>query len=368
MKVAVVQDWLVVNGGAEKVLKEIIGYFGDADVFALVDFLDDNERKELLGGKRAKTSFIQSLPFAKNKYRNYVALFPAAIESLDLSGYDLIISSSYAVAKGIIKSPNQIHICYCHSPIRYAWDLEDEYLLGMGFFKRNIARLILAYIRAWDLRTLSRVDVFVANSDYIRQRIERLYNRTSIVLYPPVDTGKFIGETVKSDYYFTSARLVPYKRVDLIINAFNQLPHLKLIVSGDGPELENLVSISNDNITFVNFLKQAELISYIKKAKAFLLAANEDFGITSIEAQSCYTPVIALKKGGYLETVIEGKTGIFFEEQTCASLKEAIVKFENEKRIYNPTDFKTNVSRFSKEQFLLGFDQLINDTLGSKIK
>ena len=226
----------------------------------------------------------------------------------------------------------------------------------------------MAYIRAWDLRTLSRVDVFVANSDYIRQRIERLYNRTSIVLYPPVDTGKFIGETVKSDYYFTSARLVPYKRVDLIINAFNQLPHLKLIVSGDGPELENLVSISNDNITFVNFLKQAELISYIKKAKAFLLAANEDFGITSIEAQSCYTPVIALKKGGYLETVIEGKTGIFFEEQTCASLKEAIVKFENEKRIYNPTDFKTNVSRFSKEQFLLGFDQLINDTLGSKIK
>ncbi len=366
MRVAIVQDWLTVNGGAEKVIKEMIGYFPEVDVFALIDFLNDADRQELLKGKKAKTSFIQNLPFAKTQYRNYLPLFPTAIESLDLSSYDLIVSSSYAVAKGIRKGAHQIHICYCHSPIRYAWDLEEEYLKGMNPIKKLLAKGILAYIRNWDLNTLDRVDLFLANSKYIAERIKRLYNREALVLYPPVNIEKFVGLEKKSDYYFTSARLVAYKRVDLIVKVFNELPHLKLIVAGDGPELEKLKSMAKPNIIFADYLPQADLIKYMQEAKAFILAAHEDFGITSIEAQSCHTPVIALKKGGYLETVIEGKTGMFFAEQSVSCLKEVIVNFEKSKKIYEAYDFETHVNKFSTKQFLLGFDKIIKSKIGSK--
>lgn len=362
MRVAVVHDWLVVNGGAEKVLKEIINCFStdiELDVFSIVDFLNKSDRDELIRGKKVKTTFIQKLPFAKRYFRNYLPLFPLAIERLDLSKYDLIISSSYAVAKGIIKSKNQLHICYCHTPIRYAWDLENEYLNELKGFKKVIAKIVLGYIRKWDLKSTNRVDFFIANSLNISERIKRIYNRDSIVIYPPVNLEKFTGNIIKSDYYFTSSRLVSYKKVDLIIRTFNELPHLKLVVSGDGPEQKKLQLIANKNISFVGYLKENELINYMQKAKAFILAANEDFGITSIEAQSCYTPVIAYKKGGYLETIIENKTGMFFSDQSTECMKETILIFEKKNIDFKQEEFEKNVSRFSEKTFQKHFKELI---------
>ncbi len=313
MKIAFVQDWLTVNGGAEKVAKEIVNCFDDVSIFCLLDFLSTEDRNEIIKGKKTTTSFIQKLPFAKNHYRNYFPLFPNAIENLDFTGYDLIVSSSYSVAKGLKKATkNQIHICYCHSPIRYAWDLEDEYLSHVSFFKRIIARILLKYIRNWDLKTANRPDYYITNSNFVAERIKRIYNREATVIYPPIDTTNFSYLEQKQDYYFTSARLVPYKKIYVIVKAFSLLPQLKLIVSGDGPELEHLKKIATNNVTFIGFVEKSTLIKYTQKAKAYVLAAEEDFGITSIEAQSCGTPVIALKKGGYLETVLENKTGVFF--------------------------------------------------------
>ncbi len=355
MKVALVQDWFVVNGGAEKVVREIISLYPEADIFSLVDFLNDDDRNTILAGKKVTTSYLQHFPFAKNHYRNYLMFFPDAIESLDFSGYDLIISSSYAVAKGIKKSGNQIHICYCHSPVRYAWDLEQEYLSNMSLPQRIIAKPTLAYIRKWDLGTTQRVNLFIANSKNVSERIQRIYNRDSVIIYPPVNTGIFTPEENKENYYFTTLRIVPYKKLDLIIETFNAMPDKRLIVSGDGPALKKIRKSAGANIEFVGFVENRELVKYMQKAKAFILAAEEDFGITSVEAQSCCTPVIAYKKGGYLETVVADKTGIFFEEQTVDSLKNAILHFEKRTTPFLKSDFLQNVSKFTVENFRSAF-------------
>ena len=362
MKVAFVQDWLTVNGGAEKVAKEILNCFEEVDVFALFDFLSDQDRKEIIKGKQSKTSFIQKLPFAQKAYRNYLPLFPKAIESINFEGYDLIISSSYSVAKGLKKAtPKQVHVCYCHSPIRYAWDLEDEYLSHISGLKKILARYFLKYIRKWDLKTANRPDHYLTNSNFVAERIQRIYKQNARVIYPPIDTTSFAHHEQKENYYLTSSRLVAYKKIDLIVKAFKDLPHLKLIVSGDGPELNNLKEMATDNVQFVGFVEKPQLIEYIQKAKAFILAAEEDFGITSIEAQSCGTPVIAYKKGGYLETVIENKTGVFFEEQTPKSIAQAVADFESKKLTFTKEDFMKNVQRFSIERFKVEFNSFIKE-------
>lgn len=360
MKVAFVQDWLVVDGGAEKVAKEIIHCFDEISIFCLIDFLSDKDRKEILGGRKSTTSFLQHFPNVKKGYRNYFPLFPTAIESLDFSGFDLIISSSYAVAKGIKTTKNQTHICYCHSPIRYAWDLEEEYLSHVGFLKKIVAQFFLSYIRKWDVKTANRANFYLTNSNYVTERIKRIYNREATVIYPPVDTTSFAFESKKDNYYFTSARMVAYKKMDIIVKAFAALPELKLIVSGDGPELENLQQLATKNVEFIGFVEKSTLITYMQKAKAFILAAEEDFGITSIEAQSCGTPVIAYKKGGYLETVIEHKTGMFFEHQTPESIATCMRNFEALKTPFAAADFKTNVEKFSITRFRNEFINFLN--------
>ncbi|HNQ61160.1 MAG TPA: glycosyltransferase [Bacteroidia bacterium] len=366
MKVALVQDWFVVNGGAEKVVREIIAMYPDIEIFSLVDFLSDEDRDYILAGKKVHTSYLQKIPFAKKHYRNFLLLFPHAIESLDFSAFDLIISSSSSVAKGIKKTNKQIHVCYCHSPVRYAWDLKDAYLSSMKWPKRSIAKYVLAYIRKWDLKTSNRVDLFLANSKNVAERIRRIYNRDSVVVHPPCDTKLFTPEEEKDDYYFTSLRMVPYKRLDLIVKTFNELPDKKLIVSGEGPDMEKIKAIAAGNITFVGFVKQAELVKYFQKAKAFILAAEEDFGITSLEAQSCCTPVIAYAKGGYLETVIPGKTGVFFKEQTVQSLKNTILEFEKSGHVYKREDFLNNVASFTQEKFRTAFKDCIDSYVERK--
>ncbi len=365
-RVAVVHDWLVVLGGGEGVLREIIKMFPDCDLFAVVDFLSDADRAWLFG-KRATTSFIQKLPFAKKKYRGYLPLMPFAIEQLDLSSYDLVISSSHAVAKGVITGPDQTHICYCHSPIRYAWDLQHQYLRQAGLaggLRSMSARLILHYIRIWDLRTANGVDQFIANSAYIARRIHKIYRRQAVVVHPPVDVGKFTARLDKEDFYFTASRMVPYKRVDLIVEAFAKMPQRRLIVIGDGPEMERIRKVAGRNVTLMGFQPNAVLRDHLQRARAFVFAAEEDFGILPVEAQACGTPVIAYGKGGALETVIgpddawaRAPTGLFFDAQTVPAVIDAVERFEA--CTINPADCRAWAEGFSIEAFQAGLGSII---------
>jgi len=329
LKVAIVHDWLVTNAGAEKVLKEIVELYPEADIFSLVDFLDDVQREEILKGKKVTTSFIQNLPLAQKYFRNYLPLFPKAIESLDVSGYELIISSSWAVAKGVKKSKNQMHICYCHTPIRYAWDLYDEYTSALSQPKKFLVQKALHYIRKWDISTLDRVDHFIANSNFVKQRIARTYNRDAKVIYPPVDIDKFTLCEKKDDFYLTASRLVPYKKTKLIVEAFNEMPDKKLVVIGAGEEYEAIKQIAKENVEVLGYQEDKVLVDYMQRAKAFVYAAVEDFGIVPIEAFACGTPVIALDDGGTAESVIDGVNGVHFQNQTIQDIKQAVNQFES---------------------------------------
>jgi glycosyltransferase involved in cell wall biosynthesis len=357
-KTAIVHEWFVNYAGSERVVESFKNLFPDADVFALVDFLDDEQREIILKGCKANTSFIQKLPFAKNKHRNYLPLFPIAIEKFNLLDYDLILSSSHSVAKGIKTNKNQMHVCYCHSPMRYAWDSANEYLKG---FKGSIAKLFINYLKKWDLKSAESVTYFIANSNYIAEKISRIYNRTADVIYPPVDVDKFMLSNRKEDFYLTASRLVPYKRIDLVINAFNQMPGRKLILIGSGPESEKLRKIANPNIEFIAHQSAEKLGEYMQKAKAFVFAAEEDFGIIVVEAMSCGTPVIALNKGGTAESVLNGKTGILFNKQNHASIVKAIDEFEKKKGVFNPQIIREHSFKFSRKLFEENFRKFVQE-------
>lgn len=372
MKIAVVHDWLVVYGGAEKVLEQILNIYPEADLFALVDFLDEDKR-DFIKHKKVTTSFIQYLPKAKTKYRNYLPLMPLAIEQLDLSKYDLIISSSYCVAKGIITNPNQVHISYVHSPIRYAWDLQHQYLKEAGLtkgLKGWLAKIILHYMRIWDTRTSNGVDYFIANSKFIAKRIWKCYRREADVIYPPVDVEAFEYCDQKEDFYLTASRMVPYKKMDLIVEAFTQMPDKKLIVIGTGPDFDKIQRIAqgHENIKLMGYQPFSVLKEHMQKAKAFVFAAEEDFGITPVEAQACGTPVIAYGKGGALETVkgLEVKdnpTGVFFYKQDEESLVKAIRYFEKNLEKIQFEDCRKNALNFSISKFKIQINKYIDKLL-----
>lgn len=364
MKVAIVHDWLVTYAGAERVLSELIKCYPQADLFSIVDFLSDDDRKRI-SNKHAVTTFIQSLPLARKRYRSYLPIMPLAIEQLDLSEYNLIISSSHAVAKGVLTGPDQYHISYVHSPIRYAWDMQHQYLREAGLdhgIKSWIARWMLHKIRLWDTRTASGVDQFVANSHFIARRIKKAYGRSALVINPPVDTERFTLVEKKEDYYLTASRLVPYKRVDLIARAFADMPDKRLIVVGDGPDADRVRAASGPNVEFLGFQSDASLRELMGKARAFVFAAEEDFGIIPVEAQACGTPVIAFGKGGALETVVaEGPepTGVFFSEQTTESLQEAVHLFEQTLFLFTPAACRANAERFCSSRFRNEIQELI---------
>ena len=359
MKIAIVCDWLVTYAGAERVLEEIIHCYPDADLFSVVDFLEDSKRG-FLQNKKATTTFIQKLPFAKKRYRSYLPFMPLAIEQLDVSSYDLIISSSHAVAKGIITGPNQTHICYIHSPMRYAWDLQHQYLKETGLdkgIKGLVTKYLLHRLRAWDLRTVNGVDHFIANSNYIAKRVWKTYHRESAVIYPPVQLDAFEPLAKKEDFYLTASRLVPYKKIDLIVESFKQLPNKKLVVIGDGPEMPKIKEKAQQspNIEILGYQSAEKLHDYLRRAKAFLFAAEEDFGIVPLEAQACGTPVIAFGKGGALETVrdIQQKnpTGVFFQEQSVPAIQAAVRQFDTYSDDYFYTNCIQNAAQFSTEKF-----------------
>jgi len=366
MRIAIIHDWLVTYAGAERVLEQLLEIYPDADLFSLIDFLPRDQRA-FIHNKPVQTSFIQKLPFSRTNYRHYLFLMPLAIEQLDLSCYDLIISSSYAVAKGVITGPDQVHVCYCHSPIRYAWDLQHQYLhesnLDQGL-KSWLVRWILYKIRIWDVRTANGVDSFIANSNFIARRIKKVYGRESTVIYPPVDVSAFTLRNEKEDFYLTASRMVPYKKMQLIVEAFNAMPEKRLVVIGDGPEFNKIKDIAGPNIELLGWQPFDKLKDHMQRAKAFVFAAEEDFGITPIEAQACGTPVIAFGKGGVLETV-RGKddaspTGIFFSEQSTVALTSAVRQFEDMKINITAQACRENALRFSIEQFRQNIKQYID--------
>jgi len=357
LKIAIVHDWLVTDAGAEKVLRAILEIYPDADIFSTVDFLDTKDRKNIIDDKKVTTSFIQKLPFAKKHFRNYLFLFPKAIESFDLSSYDLIISSSWAFAKGVRTHTNQIHICYCYTPIRYVWDLYDEYTENIKQPKKFIVQKTLAYIRNWDFETTNRVDYFIANSHFVKERIQRTYDRKSTVIYPPVDTSSYTLCEKKEDFYLTASRLVSYKKTKLIVEAFNTMPDKKLIVIGDGDEYDAIAKIAQPNITLLGYVEKKEMIEYMKKAKAFLYAAIEDFGIVPIEAMSCGTPVISFNKGGTKETVPQ-HCGVHFETQTVDSIVAAVTRFETKN--FSAKEISKYAERFDTKHFQKEIQEYIN--------
>lgn len=364
-KVAIVADWLVTYAGAERVISEMLKVFPRADLFSVIDFLSDESRQHFLG-KHAHTTFIQKFPKAETKYRNYLPFMPLAIEQLDVSAYDVVLSSSHAVAKGVLTGPDQLHISYVHSPIRYAWDLQHQYLRELGLtqgIKAFIVRWLLHKIRMWDYRTANGVDHFVANSKFIARRIKKVYGRDSDVIYPPVDTDRFTLRENKEDFYFTASRMVPYKKIDLIVEAFAQMPNKRLVVIGDGPDMQKIKSKATSNIEILGYQSNQVMQDHMQRAKAFVFAAEEDFGITPVESQACGTPVIAFGKGGSRETVIaeleNNPTGILFEQQSVTSVIDAVELFEQRQDLYLPQNCRNNALRFSNQRFELELEKYV---------
>jgi len=359
MRVALVHDWFTVYAGAERVVEQMLRVLPGADVYAVTDFLPEEERG-FLQGKAVRTSFIQGLPRARRHYRAYLPLMPLAIEQFDLKGYDLVLSSSHAVAKGVVTGPDQLHLCMCYSPMRYAWDLQHQYLRESGLErgpKSWLVRPLLHYLRLWDSRTANGVDGFIAISRYIARRILKTYRREAEVIYPPVDVEAFTLEVKKEDFYLTASRMVPYKRMDLIVEAFARMPGRKLVVIGDGPEMPKIRAKATPNVTLLGYQPFEVLREYMQKARAFVFAAEEDFGIAPVEAQACGTPVIAFGRGGATETILPGETGIFFGEQSVESLIAAIEEFEG--LSFDPLWIRRNAECFSKERFRREFAALI---------
>jgi glycosyltransferase involved in cell wall biosynthesis len=370
MKVAIVCDWLVTYAGAERVLEQMLKVYPEADLFAVVDFLPEDSR-DFIMNKTVTTTFIQNMPKAKSHYRTYLPFMPVAIEQLDLSSYDLVISSSHCVAKGVLTGPDQIHISYVHSPIRYAWDLQHQYLKEAGLthgLKSMIARAILHYMRIWDTRTSNGVDYFIANSHFIAKRIWKCYRREATVIYPPVNIDKFVFCDQKEDYYVTASRMVPYKKMDLIVEAFSHMPDKKLVVIGNGPDFEKIKKKAGPNVSLLGFAPDEVLREKMQHAKAFVFAAEEDFGITPVEAQACGTPIIAYGRGGSLETVRgfgikDEPTGIFFKKQSVESLITAVEKFEKESEKISCHNCRKHAEQFSDEIFRKQFKRYVDTVL-----
>lgn len=371
MRVAVVHDWLVASGGAERTLARILECYPHAEVFTLVDFMSREERR-FLGDRPVHSSFVQNLPLARKHYRHYLPLMPMAVESFDLSHFDLIISSSFCVAKGILTGPDQVHVSYVHSPMRYAWDLQHQYLrehkLDRGV-RSLLIRALLYRMRIWDARTANGVDSFITNSHFIARRLWKIYRRDSTVIHPPVDTEFFQpADCPREDFYLTISRLVPYKCTHLIVDAFRHLPQRRLVVIGDGPEFERLKSLAGRNVQMLGYQPDGVVRQYMQRARAFLFAAQEDFGIAPVEAQACGTPVIAYGRGGVTESVVEGKSGIFFEEQTVESLLGAVEQFERREARFSSAEIRGNALRFSVERFKQQFRACVEEQLKQPVR
>jgi glycosyltransferase involved in cell wall biosynthesis len=327
---------------------------------AWVDFLSDEQRAGI-AGKHPKTSFLQRIPFARRVYKSLLPLMPLAVEQFDLSAYDVVISNSHAVAKGVITGPDQLHICYCYTPMRYAWDLQHQYLAeaGMKGLPGAIARWLLNGMRIWDVRTATGVDHFIACSQYIARRINKAYRRDAAVIYPNVAVEDFAIGHSKGDFYLTASRMVPYKKMRLIVEAFARMPDRNLVVIGDGPQFQEAKAIATSNVSLLGYQPFEVLRSHLQAAKAFIFAAEEDFGIAPLEASACGTPVLAFGKGGARETVKHGVTGLHFHEQSADAICEVVELFETIEPNFDPRELRAHAEQFSTALFRKKFRSFV---------
>jgi glycosyltransferase involved in cell wall biosynthesis len=367
MKVAIVHEWLDTFAGSERVVEQLLVCWPEADLFVVCDFMPESERG-FLSGRRPRTSFIQHLPFARSRFRWYLYLMPLAVEQLDVSGYDLVVSSSHAVAKGVLTGPGQLHVCYVHSPMRYAWDLQHEYLRHSSLERGvtgALVRWMLHRLRAWDQASATRVDVVVANSTYIAARIRKAWGRDSVVIHPPVDVDRFAMRRDKEEFFLVASRMVPYKRVELVAEAFRRMPDRRLVIVGGGPceAAVRAAAGGATNIELRGHVGQDELVQLMQGARACLHAAEEDFGIALVEAQACGTPVIAFIRGGARDIVrpppAASPTGVLFPAQTADAIVAAMEQFDRHEYAITPEACRRNAMRFTRQRFRAAILELV---------
>jgi glycosyltransferase involved in cell wall biosynthesis len=371
MRVAIVHDWLYTVGGAERVLEGMLRCLPGADLFCLFDFLPEADRARI-GYTKSRTSFLQNMPFLRRHHRMFLPLMPLAIEQLDLRGYDVVVSSSYAVAKGVLTGPDQLHISYVHSPMRYAWDLQEDYLeesrMSRGVFNW-LSRIILHGIRVWDVRTAHGVDCYIANSRYVARRIRKLYGAEATIINPPVRVPQAVPDAPKDEFFLSASRLVSYKNVRAVIEAFAHLPDQQLIVVGDGPEFATLRALAGPNVRMIGFVDDAELADLMQRARALVFAACEDFGIVPLEAQALGTPVIALGRGGARETVVSdgpAPTGMFFDKATPEAIAWAVQRFLDSPPFrFTPAQCHAHARRFNEARFDREFSDFVADSFAT---
>jgi glycosyltransferase involved in cell wall biosynthesis len=363
MKISLIHDWLRVNAGSEKVVREILSLYADKDIelYTLFNKLPLSDRREILQNKSCHTSILQRLPGIESYYKSLLPILPFFMSRFKIRESDVYITSSHAIAKGARIPKGKLHICYCHTPMRYAWYLHQDYMQQLSGAKKWLAQKIMPFIKAWDLKTSAGVTHFIANSKHIQQQILSIYGRQSTVIYPPVQTDKFtLNASPRKDFYLAVGRFVPYKKMDTIIQAFMAMPDKKLVLIGEsqeGRKISKWIGASK-NIVWLGYQHDDELLLYMQNAKACLFAAKEDFGIMCVEVQSTGTPVLALRYGGYCETVREGLSGYFFNEQSAEAIQEAVTQFESSP-LQNHTEIHTWAQQFSVDVFNKKFSQFI---------
>ncbi len=363
MKVAFVHDWLLSHGGGEKVLECLMALYPGAPLHVLVRHHEfQNDR---ISSHPLHCSFIEKLPGGRTHYQRYLPLMPYAIEQFDLGGYDLILSTSHAVAKGVLSSAEQLHISYVHTPMRYAWDMYHPYLreshLTRGL-KSTLARAVLHYMRLWDRQSADRPDVLVANSHYVARRIAKTYRRPARVIYPPVDVERFRADQSRGDFYFTVSRMVSYKRIDLLVQAATRLGK-ELVVVGDGPEMARVKALAGPTVRLLGEQPDAVVTDHLQRCKAFLFAAREDFGISPVEAMAAGAPVLCLGRGGTRETVMDGVTGLYYEEQDVDAVGDAIQRFERDPQRFEAPRIRAHAESFSEARFRREMQELIAESM-----
>lgn len=355
MRIAVIHDWLRVNAGSEKVVHEIVSVFKKDEValYTLFNKLNAADAQEVLQGIRPHVSVLQYFPFIKTYYRYLLPVLPWFMKLIRPRGYDMYISSSHAIGKGFHTEQDKLHVCYCHTPMRYAWYLHQDYLEESGSIRRKLLHFVIPFIRKWDIETSAKVHYFIANSKHIQEQIKSIYHRDSTLIYPPVKIDTFtLNPHPRHNYYLALGRFVSYKKMAVVIEAFRRMPDKKLVLIGDGyddKEIKKILAVS-PNVLWLGYLPNDRLLEYMQWAKACVFAAKEDFGIMCAEVQATGTPVLALRNGGYLETVVEGVSGYFFEEQDAESIAQAVTYFE-EHPLCDHIAIRNSVLKFSDQRF-----------------
>lgn len=372
MKVAFVQDWFNANGGAEKVAGSILDIYDKEDImiYALFDKFSPAAKAEILKNRPVKTSVLQYVPFISKVYRYFLPVMPWLMKRFNVQGYDLILSTSHAVAKGFRSDPATLNICYCHTPLRPIWDMYDDYAAGHALGRSPLYKWFVNWLRKWDVASSRHVHYFIANSKHIQKRIESSYGRPSTVIYPPVRVDKFaLNEQPRKDYYLCLGRFVPYKKIDVVIRAFQQMPDKKLVLIGEGWGTKEFNEMLKDhtNIQWLGYQEDDAMIRYMQEAKACIFTAKEDFGIMCVEVQACGTPVLALDYGGYRETVVDGTSGYLFPGQTEQSIVGAVNKFEAQP-LNDHKAIRQNSLRFSEERFKKEFKDFVDECRGEFAK